>query len=102
MLRRTVKRTIKDSMVVKNKRVRKKKPEEVPLGSKKDKDQTEHELESLVLGGDDDLIEKLNERDKVNNNLRKVYIYKLLQCKLSSTEIKVCTLAVGRSEILTF
>ena len=39
--------------------------EQQPLGSKKNKDEEEHKLETLVLGGDEDLIEKLVQSDRV-------------------------------------
>ena len=69
MLRRPVKRGQTKSNEEEGKKVRKKASKQQPLGSVKDKDQTEHDLESLVLGGDEELIQKLNETDKVLPNI---------------------------------
>ena len=66
MLRRATKRNINTSANEKSRKIRKKGIEKQPLGSKKGKDEEEHRLETLVLGGDDDLIEKLVESDRVD------------------------------------
>lgn len=65
MLRRTVKRNSKSSATEKSRKIRKTGIEQRPLGSKKSKDEEEHKLETLVLGGDDDLIEKLVKSDRL-------------------------------------
>lgn len=69
MLRRTVKRSQKDSGGQETNKLRKKNAEQRPLGSKDSKDTDEHKLEAFVLGKDEDIIEKLNQTDKVYSRL---------------------------------
>ena len=64
MLRRSVKRNHLKSNASNGKKLKSTRSRQ-PLGSVKKKGQSEHQLESLVLGGDDDIIEKLAEQDKV-------------------------------------
>lgn len=67
MLRRTVKRSQKDSGGQETNKLRKKNAEQRPLGSKDSKDTDEHKLEAFVLSKDEDIIEKLNQTDKLSD-----------------------------------
>ena len=59
-----------------------------PLGSKKNKDEEEHKLENLVLGGDEDLIEKLVQSDRVYTLVLKLdqTIVVFVECNISGAD----------------